>query len=174
MYCIFWIAFGICFAINLLKSGDGYILFYRYVTFMNKLKDPPIKFAFDRGESLLTEYHYGRRIYGVTIGKYPPSAWNEWVQVAVFKKPEINPQAGEISAQKVAEISGPLVKTGKIEYYAGPFKNFHNKRDTPSDINRKYVKLAFMYADNSVIHVNQGEIIIDKLMAVRRKYDKVE
>lgn len=171
MYSIFWIAFGICFAINLIRNGEGYMLFYRYVTYMNQLKEPRVNFAYEDEDKLLAEYHYGRRIYGVTIKKLPPVSWNEWAQVAVFKSSPVMGLDGKPIVGS-DEILGPLVKTGKIEYFAGPYKNFHNKRDTPKDLNRKYVKLAFMYPDNSVIHVSRDEIIIDKLQSVRSKYDK--
>lgn len=171
MYSIFWISFGICFVINSIRNGEAYLLFYRYMMYMNQLKEPKVNFAREDHDKLLAEYHYGRRIYGVTIKKLPPVSWNEWQQVAIFKtSPVLDLQGKPIVGSD--EMLGPLVKTGKIEYFAGPYKNFHNKRDTPKDLNKKYVKLAFMYADNSVIHVNHNEVIIDKLMAVRAKYDK--
>lgn len=176
MYSIFWIGFGICLIIDMIRSGEAYMLFYRYMMYMNQLKEPTVNFAKEFEDKLLAEYHFGRRIYGINIKKVPPSSWNEWAQVAIFKElvntQIIDPVSGKVVGIVPQEDKGPLVKTGKIEYYAGPYKNFHNKRDTPKDLNRKYAKLAFMYPDNSVIHVTGDEVIIDKLQHVRAKYDK--
>jgi hypothetical protein len=166
MYCIFWIAFAICFVINLIKSGDGYQLFYKYVTFMNSMQQQPgagIKSVSETKDTLLAEYFYKQRIYAVSIHRAPPTTWNDWLEVAVFK-------ANHVDADGKVQ---PLKKTGKIQYLAGPFKNFHNSRDTPQQLNPKYLKLAFLYADNAVIHVDAHESIVDKLQRVRSQYDGV-
>lgn len=95
------------------------------------------------------------------MSKYPQATWNNWVEVAVWKNGHVDEE------QKLK----PIRKTGKIQYLAGPFRNFHNTRNTPHDLNAKYLKMAFLYPDDAVIHVDTHESIIEKLQQVRAQYD---
>lgn len=157
MYSIFWIAFAVCLLVNLIRSGEAYTLFYRYVSLVNDLKDKSPRSAHQRSSRIITEYKFGKRIYAVILKESPNLGWNCWSQVFIFK-------------EGAAE---PLNKTGKIIHYAGPYRTFHNQRITPNDLNPKYVKLAFRYPDDNVIQVAADEVIIDKLERVRASFGKV-
>jgi len=157
MYSLFWVAFAICLLVNLIRSGEAYTLFYRYVTLVNSIQDKSPRLAIKRSNRIITEYRFvDKRIYAVILKESPNLGWNCWKEVFVFKE----------------GMTEPPNKTGKIGHYAGPYKTFHFQRITPSDINPKYIKLAFRYADGNVIQVGADEIIIDKLEQVRASYGK--
>ena len=157
MYSLFWIAFAICLIVNLIKSGEAYSLFYRYVNLVNSIQDKSPRDALKRSNRIITEYKFGKRIYAVILKPSPNLGWNCWTQVFIFKEGTLEPPD----------------KTGKIIHYAGPWRTFHFQRITPNDINPKYLKMAFRYDDGNVIQVGRDEIIIEKLGRVRSAYGKL-
>lgn len=157
MYSLFWITFAICLMINLIRSGEAYLLFYRYVSIVNDFKDKSPRSAFQRSNRIITEYKFGKRIYAIILKESPNLGWNCWTQVFIFKD----------------GFDEPFEKTGKIIHYSGPYRTFHHQRITPGDINPKYTKLAFRYPDENVIQVARDEVIIDKLEKVRASFGKV-
>jgi hypothetical protein len=139
---LFHFMFIICFVVNLIGSGESYILFARMITIINSLREQAPKRAIIKDRSINVEYRFGKRIYCIMILKKPPM---QWVHVAALEN-------GEWTN-----------KTGEMEYHAGPFKNFHGLALTPRHINPNYEKVAFRFEDNAIIHVLPDEIISRKL-----------
>jgi hypothetical protein len=85
------------------------------------------------------QYIHAGRKYAIMVLKKEPL---KWVMSSAFK-------------------GGQWVdRTKKLEYYAGPFRNFHGLGMTPKHISPKYEKLGFRFADGAVLHVQPDQVIL--------------
>ena len=155
MFSIFLCMFVFCLLVNIMRSGEGYNLFYRYVTFMNSLSDTSPRFARTKPHVMFVDYKVGKKTYGVLIPAVIPAEHLKWIGVAVVKD--------------IVEESEPAVldRTLKINYYAGVFKNFHGIPVTPKMISRSYKQMFFEYGGGVILTVERDQPIIATLEAAR-------
>lgn len=142
MYSPFLWAFVICLVWNYIKNGGSFILFSRFVNITNSIREKSPRFARLTSTTMKVEYKYGKRIYCIVIPRKEPM---QWIYAGVLKD------------------GAWLNKTGKIEHFAGPFKNFYGLALTPRHISEKYEKLAFQFSNDLTIHIEPDEIIARKL-----------
>lgn len=152
MWTICLFAFLVCLIINMVKNGEALAILTQFVSYANSFKEASPRRATEKTNFLEVEYKYGKRIFCITIPRKKMQVWNDWSDVAVMKN------------------GTWVVKTGKIYYYAGPFKNFHGFAVMPKHISEKYEKLAFKLKIGGVIHVLPNEVITEKLKATYEKY----
>lgn len=151
MITIFLLAFIVCLVSNLITTGEAYIFFARFITLVNSYGDRKPKPALDISDRFLEiQYTHQGRKYAVMVLKREPLRW-------VVS-----------SALKVGQW---VDRTKKIEYYAGPFRNFHGLGTTPKHISPKYEKLGFKFEDGAVLHVLPDQVI---LKAIHDFYKEVK
>lgn len=142
MYSLFLIVFVICVVVNHVRNGDSYIVFSRIVSAVNSIREKSPRNASKKNSTYRVQYKYGNRIYCIA---FPLRQSMMWTRVGVLKNGHWED------------------KTAKIQYYAGPFKNFHSMPITPADIHPEYEALAFKFSDGSTIHVKSHEVILKTL-----------
>jgi hypothetical protein len=144
MWTICLAAFIIAVIVKYIREDKSYILFSRAVTMANSITDKSPRYATVENRFLVVEYKFGTRIYRLIIPKKSPMTW---VKVGAMK----------------AGSDKFVNRTSKIEYFAGPFKNFHELPVKPRHISQKYVKLSFVFANGVKIHVEGEQPIYETL-----------
>jgi len=145
MWPLFLFAFLIAFIVKQIRDDKSYILFSRAVIMANSIRDKSPRYATIENRFLTVEYKFGNRIYKLIIPKRRPMTW---VKVGALKQ----------GSDKFVN------RTSKIEYFAGPFKNFHELPLKPRNISEKYIKLSFVFSNELRIHVNSDQPIYETLL----------
>lgn len=141
---IFLFVFIAVLLANLVRSGEAYIYFSRFITAVNSVKDKSPRYATVRGKIMEIEYKAGKSKYAVIVLKRDPL---NWIEARALK-------GGQW-----------LDRTAKLLYYAGPFRNFHGLGLTPLHISEKYEKIALLFADGAMVHIERNEVIIPTIKA---------
>lgn len=142
MLLFFSIIFLLCVLYNHIDDGGNFVFFSRVIEVANSFREATPRAIRSTSHSLVHEFKYGKRLYGLMIPKRQPMEWNT---VAAF----VGNQWVDI--------------TPEIEYWAGPFKNFYGIPLKPLQINDSWEKIAFAFADEKVVHVESDQIIILQL-----------
>lgn len=141
---IFLFAFIAVLLANLVRSGEAYIYFSRFITAINAVKDKSPRYATTRGKVMEIEYKAGKNKYAIIVLRRDPLNWVK---------------AGALKNEQWVD------RTVKLLYYAGPFRNFHGLGLTPAHISEKYEKIALQFADGALIHIERNQAIIPTIKA---------
>jgi hypothetical protein len=151
MLTFFLFIFIVCLVWDYVQEGGQFILFSRVVEFANSFREQTPRSAKKQNDHIKLEFKQGKRIYAVILPKMKSFEWSE--AAVLIDSKWVN-------------------KTGEIEHYAGPQKNFYGLPLRLVDINFAYEKVAFKFPDNTIVHADPKELLYSKLRAVQEIYSK--
>ena len=139
MWSLFLLAFLICALYNYIIAGGDLVFFSRVVETFNSFREPTPRAIRSTSHSLVHEFKFGKRLYGLMIPKKHVMPWTTVAALIEDKWTDVTPE---------------------VEYWAGPFKNFYGIPLKPQHINDTWEKIAFAFPGDKIVHVPSNQIII--------------